>query len=435
MLENNKAVKEFLDSICRHVRAKELHPEIREEISGHIVERAESLQMEGYTEESAIQEAVKQMGSASVIGRSLHQAHRPLLNWRMSIMIVLMSLIGLFGVLNVEYSEPLTYTSGLSIKKAIYIVMGLLVLIGFYFLDYRKIRKYSEVIFSVTLALMAYTLWAGDTLNGAKLYISLGFMYINMMELSVFLLLIALAGLNFSQQDERDGMLDHVYRMLFRGVVPILLFIFGRSMNYGLIYIIGYLVLTWQSTKKMKHMLLFGMPTLAVFTFMMFQMEQVRHRIAAFFNPTSESNFQLIQTMEAIRSAGWTGHGFAATHKTLPYILSDSLFPYLIYCFGWGAAIVIVLLVLLFLIELWRMSTSRHDLYAKRLTLAFMVIFGFFMLWPILMAFGIVPITSVSLPFMAYGGWSQFFYFAAVGMLLSMYRRKNMVPRRNAVVH
>lgn len=425
MVENNKAVKEFLNSICRHVRAKELHPEIREEMSGHIAERAEGLQMEGYTEEAAIQEAVNQMGSPSAIGQSLHQAHRPLPNWRMMVIIALMALIGLFGVLNVEYSDSLPYASGSFIRMVVFTGIGLIAFVVFYFSDYRKIRRYSEAIFFVTLALMIYTLLAGVTVNGAKSFLSLGPFSFNMMEPSVLLLLIALAGL---RSERRHGIVDHFFQMLYRGVMPVLLFTFGDSLTYGLIYLIGYLALTWQSSKNVKHMLFFGLPILTVFSFMITQMEQVRHRIGAFFNPTVDESYQMIQTMAAIRSAGWTGHGFAATQETLPYLLNESLFPYLIYCFGWGAAIVIGLLVLLFLVEIWSMSTSLNDLYAKRVTIAFTAIFGFYMLWPILMAFGIVPIAGIALPFMAYGGWTQIYYFAAIGMLLSMYRRKNMLP-------
>ncbi|WP_208916221.1 FtsW/RodA/SpoVE family cell cycle protein [Paenibacillus uliginis] len=78
------------------------------------------------------------------------------------------------------------------------------------------------------------------------------------------------------------------------------------------------------------------------------------------------------------------------------------------------------------------MTVSLNDPYAKRVTIAFTAIFGFYMLWPILMAFGIVPITGIALPFIAYGGSTQIFYFAAIGMLLSMYRRKNMLPSEGA---
>ena len=61
-VEQYKVVQEFLDRVCKQVRARAMHPEIREELLGHIEERTELLMLEGNAEEPAVQEAVKQMG-------------------------------------------------------------------------------------------------------------------------------------------------------------------------------------------------------------------------------------------------------------------------------------------------------------------------------------------------------------------------------------
>ena len=52
----------FWDHVCKQVRTRQMHPEIREELLGHIEDRAELLMLEGHPEEFAVQEAVKQMG-------------------------------------------------------------------------------------------------------------------------------------------------------------------------------------------------------------------------------------------------------------------------------------------------------------------------------------------------------------------------------------
>ncbi|WP_054954884.1 FtsW/RodA/SpoVE family cell cycle protein [Paenibacillus dakarensis] len=427
MTQQEPNVRQFLDHVCQHVRAKELHPEIREEISGHIEERAESLQLEGYTKETAIKEAVKQMGSSEAIGKSLDHAHRPLPNWRMLAIIALMAVIGILAALNIQISGSMNnHYSNLFESKTMLTGIGLLALVGFYLSDYRKLLKYADAIFLMTLGLMVMTILNSTVVNGSGAYFRIGPLVINTMAPSLLLLLMSLAGM---KSGRHTGWLEFITQFCYRGAVPVWLFSLGGSMPLALIYVIGYLLITWHANKKnMKQWFILGLPIIGVFGFILSRVDQVRYRISAFLNPTQGEDYQLIQTAEAIRSAGWTGHGFAAPNEMLPSLQSESLFPYLIYCFGWGAAIVIGLLVLLFLIEIWRMSTSLHDPAAQRVTIAFTTVLAFHMLWPILMAFGMVPFANIELPFMAYGGSTQILYFAAIGMVLSMYRRKNMLP-------
>ena len=425
-LEDEKTVREFLDRVCRHVRSREIHPDIREEFCGHIADRAASLQLEGYAEDDAITEAVKQMGSPEAIGKSLHQAHKPRLDWKMLVILAFMVMAGLFGMLNVEASESLPVYFTLFTMKAVLTGLGLAALAICYFLDYRKLKKYSRIMFFGVLALMTYTLLAGSQINGRQGYLDLGFIMVNVVDLSLLLLLISLAGL---KQESPYGIIDFVIKTMYRCAVPALLFSLGGSPAQGMMYLTGFLVLTWASSKEKRLFYMISLPiaVLSALSFMLFRGGYILQRLGTFLNPSGPEAYHWNQIEKAISSAGWSGHGFASTIKNLPYLQSESLFPYLIYCFGWGAGILVVLLVLMFLLRIGQMKLSLTDPYAKKVTTSLLVLFGFRLLWPILMAFGFVPIISIELPFIGYGGTLQIFDYAAVGMLMSMYRRKNML--------
>ncbi|MBD7968472.1 hypothetical protein [Paenibacillus gallinarum] len=45
--EENEVVQQFLDQVCRHIKVKKMHPEIREELTSHIEDRIEELQLRG----------------------------------------------------------------------------------------------------------------------------------------------------------------------------------------------------------------------------------------------------------------------------------------------------------------------------------------------------------------------------------------------------
>lgn len=69
-MEGNIVVRQFLDRVCKQVRTRQMHPEIREELLGHIEDRAELLMLEGLPEEIAVQEAVKKWGIRGISAKT-----------------------------------------------------------------------------------------------------------------------------------------------------------------------------------------------------------------------------------------------------------------------------------------------------------------------------------------------------------------------------
>ncbi|MFH0070944.1 FtsW/RodA/SpoVE family cell cycle protein, partial [Peribacillus sp. NPDC056705] len=133
-------------------------------------------------------------------------------------------------------------------------------------------------------------------------------------------------------------------------------------------------------------------------------------------------------TAEAISSAGWFGQGFAAANPGLPYAYSDAIFAYLIYCFGWIFGIVVGMIVLLFLARMWNISLAHKDSYAKNITRGIIVVLGLRLFLPILMTLGWLPSVSLDFPFLSNGGTNNMLDLAMDGLLLSIYRHKNMIP-------
>lgn len=164
--------------------------------SRHIEERAEIFLLEGMPEELAIREAVKQMGAPDDIGLSLHQIHKPKFDWIFAVIVALLTVVGLFGMYTVQNSSS---THKLEImffeNKAIYVGIGLLLLVVCYFLDFRKSKEYSSHIFTAVLFLMLYTQTTGITINGSSQGIAIGPFTINIMVVSLFPLTFALAGM------------------------------------------------------------------------------------------------------------------------------------------------------------------------------------------------------------------------------------------------
>ncbi|PJN51491.1 hypothetical protein PAEVO_45830 [Paenibacillus sp. GM2FR] len=424
-MEENMVVRQFLDRVCKQVRTKQMHLEIREELLGHIEDRVELLMLEGHPEEFAVQEAVKQMGDPGDIGKSLHMAHRPQLDWKLLVMLALFLIIGLVGMVSVYYADE-RYSVSLVERKLFCFGIGVLFLIGFYFLDYRKLKKYSAPVFFLIVILMVISLVYGQLHDRRTDYINIGPIGVNMITFSLIPLLLALAGMKPASQ---WGRWEAVLNILYRGVLPVVLYSISSSIIYTYIYVIGFLILTWRTSKSLKQFaMIAALPLVGVAIFLSTQTDHLLLRWREFMNPSAKEMWYMGNNADAIQAAGWFGQGFGQATPRIPYVLYDNVFPYLIYCFGWLFGIVVGVLILLFLVRLWNISTVHKDPYAKHIAAVLIVVFGFRLLWPLLMGLGILPKVTLEPPFFSYSGMNQILDMAAVGLLLSIYRRKNMVP-------
>ena len=89
-------IKEFLDSVCEQIKYKPIRKNISEELQNHIEESKENYIKEGLEEQVAEEKAIKQMGEAQEIGKKLNKIHRPKLDWKL--LLILMILLCFSGL-------------------------------------------------------------------------------------------------------------------------------------------------------------------------------------------------------------------------------------------------------------------------------------------------------------------------------------------------
>ncbi|PAK52460.1 FtsW/RodA/SpoVE family cell cycle protein [Paenibacillus sp. 7541] len=426
-IEDYAVVRGFLERVCRQVGANSMHDDIREELLGHIEERAEALISAGSTEEEAIGEAVRQMGEPEGIGRHFHAAHRPVTDWKLIILVMLFALLGVFASINASYSEHMY--SGIYAYKAVYLGLGFMVFVMLCFADYQRLRKYSSTLFLVTLSIMAWIgITGGTTVNGSGLYVNFGPVSINYHMVALPVLLIALARMSL---EHNQGIIKSVLHGMYRGALPAVLFCLGGSYAFAVLYVLGFLLLTWIMTRSGRILAIASMPVVAAGAIAFWiNGDYILKRLSGFLYPDSLDGYFTKVSAEAVRTAGWFGHGFAEPNAALPDILNDSAFVYLIYCFGWSFGMMLMMLVGLFLARMWRIAVSLKESYAHHLAAVVIYVLGIRLIWPILMGLGLVPALGLDLPFLSFSGANQVLDLALLGLLVSMYRRKNMLPAR-----
>lgn len=430
-------VRTYLNKICHPIKAKEVHQEVRLEIANHLSEIIEDRIIEGEPKDDAIRYAIAQMGDPEQIGKELHKAHKPVIEWSLIGLISLWIGIGLFAMYAVQFA--IGDQSGMHFfeKKLFFVALGIPTMIMFYFMDYRKIKRYSWLLYSGTIILMLVCQVAGSKINGVNRWIAVGTIGIDIVSLSTYLFLITFAGMLTSRHDG-----DNSYRtkMLHWGKT-ILLYLIVPGLLYGsvpaffdfVIYGIGLSMILIFVTKKFK-IVITVISSMCVFAlillFLNYNHQITLTRLTSFLNPWQDpegSGYTVLRSIESITSAGMWGQGFGVKNTTLPYIYSDFIFPYLIYSFGWVFGAMVVGLTVFMAARAMNISRKLKDPYARALVVGLFSLILIQFVWSVLMSIGLMPITSASMPFVSYSGLHTTIDMAAMGLILGTYRRKNML--------
>ncbi|NEN83799.1 FtsW/RodA/SpoVE family cell cycle protein [Paenibacillus elgii] len=433
MIREHENVRDYLSSVCSQIRARELHKDIRRELESHLEELVLDKEAEGASREEAVAWAIRQMGDPVTVGRELHRIHKPRMHWGLLFGLIVFLGLGVFAMYSIESSYAAMRPNGLggvgfAIFKMFFIALGLPVLLVFYFMDYRKLKAWSLLMYYLAAVGMLYVLLFGHQVNGARSYLSIGRFSIDLTTVTSYLFIAAAAGLLLDWRGQKRNF--WLKSMLAFVLVPVMLYIMVPSLSTILFYLASYGILCGVVTRKWWLALLQtgGILLLLGGAFLIrFYLSQ---RVLAFLNPDrdpSGAGYMYIQMKEALGSAGWWGHGFGAVNPKLPYVHSELIFTYLVYSFGWGVGIAVAVAAVYFVARLLHSMGQVRETYGKMLIVAATSIIGAQFGYCIGMSLGLLPITSVVLPFVSYGGTHTLIEMAVIGLVLGIYRRKDMI--------
>lgn len=441
-LLQNPLVVQFLDSVCHEVKAKEMHADIREELLGHLDDRIKQLvEAEGRSEKDAVAEAIKQMGSPAVIGEGLHAVHRPKTDWGLLLLVGAMVVIAIVSLLTLQRSYVDHPRGDLLFPLATKIisgVVGISAMLVFAFINYRKLIRFSSALYILTIGLMFISLLSGVQIHGSREWIVFGSIGFNVISTAPYFLIIAAAGMIYSQKKFRGDKKPsaEMWVLLKELALFVLLpgFFFSVAPNLGqlLIYALGLAILLVVSG-RLKLLLAMGGSMVVLALLLLWSTSShfmyARARLSSLLSFNSDADILTKQSIDAISSAGMWGKGWGipVTDLSLPYLSSEMLFPYLVQSLGWVFGAAIVAIALLFVARMISLGRLLRDGYAKLLTIGLAGLFGVKFVWNMVMCLGFLPILGFELPLISWSSISLV-EFAAVGLLLSIYRRKDMIP-------
>ncbi|KAB2331385.1 FtsW/RodA/SpoVE family cell cycle protein [Bacillus mesophilum] len=404
--------EEYLSKVISKVKSKEAHSMIKKELSNHMEELSQSFQERGLSINDADKKAMQEMGDPSTVGKNMNHLHKPRMDWLLIVLFVILAGISFLPLIGGLSVPSLSFMK----NQVVWLVLAILALIGFLFFDYRKLKNLWMYFYGGGLILLFTTFLAGIELTGAKRWISFGGITIDGPAISLFLFILALAGI-FSKINEFKGWKKQGM-LLFLIWTPVLLYIMLPHFMFSIIYFFCVLVMHVFSNvhKHFANKVAVGNLLIGIILISTMILN---------FSHSSLSD-TLIPLKDILSEAGWFGKGLYNDLK-LPEAHTDFVFPFLVYSLGWAFGIILCLLLFVFILRISLNAFKTKDLFGRLLAIGGAALFIVPACWNILMGLGIVPIMVVPLPFISYGGSMLLVYSALLGLILNVYRRKDIV--------
>ena len=163
-------------------------------------------------------------------------------------------------------------------------------------------------------------------------------------------------------------------------------------------------------------------------------------RINAWLNPfadTSDTGYQIVQSLYAIGSGGFSGLGLGAGRQKylyLPEEHNDFIFSVVCEELGFiGAALILLLFALLIIRGYW-LALHCRDRYSFLVCGGITSLLALQVILNVAVVTSLVPCTGISLPFFSYGGTALLIQLAEMGIILSISRdipeKKLVRPRK-----
>ncbi len=362
--------------------------------------------------------------------------------------IVLLSGFGLVMAvrLQADLQEIRGFRIAIGERQLAYLVIGLLAMwaVAIFFPDPSFLANWRYTVLFGGILLLIVTAAIGTTVNGARLWITVGGVQIQTAELVKVALVVFLA----AYLSENEQLIGSSWRVGWFDLPPIpylapMVVMWGlclvalvllNDLGTALLFFLLFLILLYVASGRSSYVLLGLLAFIAGALLAYYLFDRVQIRIQNWIDPWQHpygSGYQQIQSDYAISSGGIFGAG---PGKGQPWQIPEVQTDYVVAVIGeeWGLIGIVTLLGLYavmtvrgMLISL-RASTGFLRLLAVGLT-ASLAIQALVILGGV---FRLLPLTGVTTPFVSYGGSSLLVSFGIAGLLL---RISDLSERKLAV--
>lgn len=347
------------------------------------------------------------------------------------LLLIAIGVVAIISATGIAYGSSYTYIK----VQIVAFVLGTIGIVAVLFFDYNTFGELEKVIYIINILLLIIVLLFGKEVKGSKSWLILGPLNFQPSEIVKIGFILTFA----KQLEKKEAILNTVKGLaqLILYIGPILgLILLQPDFGTGLVFVFFTFFMLYAAGLNYKYIFGFvimgivSVPVLWLYYLKPYQ----KHRILVFLNPELDPlgrGYHVIQSKIAVGSGQFLGKGlFKGTQNNLGFIPerhTDFIFSIIGEEFGLIGSIVIVLLFLWLIMRCLYIAKISKDDYGKYITVGVMAMFLFHVLENIGMTIGIMPVTGIPLPFISYGGSSLLTNMIAIGLILNVGMRRQVI--------
>ncbi|HEY1483545.1 MAG TPA: putative lipid II flippase FtsW [Candidatus Acidoferrum sp.] len=351
-----------------------------------------------------------------------------------TLILCLMGAVMIFSASAVTAQQQYGHSYIFVLRQVVWLLAGLCGMFALMKLDYHRLKEPAVVYTSVCLVLvMLVGTFFLDKSHATHRWIKVGPIGIQPSELAKLAVILYLAwfldmrrrsatSMEFNKQDLLHTILPCVAPVLACVALIVAQPDLGTSVDIVLI-MAAILFVAGLSWKWLAVGATAAMPAL----FLLISHVSYRQaRVMAFLNPDSDpkgAGFQLLQSLIAVGSGGFTGVGLMESKQKLFYLPeAHTDFIYAVICeeLGFIGAVVVITLFAVYAWRGLRAAFNAPDGFGRMLALGVTAMVLFQSLINFAVVLGMMPTKGIPLPFVSYGGSSLLVMLLATGVLLNV---------------
>lgn len=453
-------INEFLNSVCEQIKYKPIRNTIAEELKDHIEDKKEELIEMGQNEEETEKNAVEQMGDAEIIGKELNKVHRPRLDWKLLIILVVLLIFGFvisYIITENEHTEMMQYmkegvseyiTTNYMIKYVCFVGLGFAIGVIIYFCDYERIKNKPLILYIIATVAIILAFLFGISVNGIN-FLRIGNYSIMSNTIAIPLYILAFIGFleNINEENKLTKLFKeknikinaNVLKLVVLSLISLLMLSLIPSSSSVIVLAITYLILATkkvvsESENKRKHLLmLWGIPIIVGTVVVLFEVlanPYVLDKFISVYNPEEykeTEGWRALNRKEIIESAQKFGE--AGNMSDAIYLFDEfgnnEIISILAH-FGWIPTVTLIIAVLAFSIKLVINSFKIKEKYGSLIILGIGCMFILQSVFNVLMNFNLLFDASFNLPFVTYGCGELVVNMMCLALIFAVYRKKDV---------
>ena len=335
-------------------------------------------------------------------------------------------------------------SSALAQKQELWLFISLVLVLalGPAFARFRRLAAFKYLWVIGSIALFALLAIFGQEVNGARLWIRIGSVQYEPIELIKLFIVFFLAAYLAETADVIANARPWSIRANLKYLGPLFIgwgasmaiLILQHDLGMAVLLLATFIAVLYVATRRID-LILGSLTTFGIVAvWAAHHFAYVQTRIAVWRDPFGDplgAGFQSSQGYYSLAAGGLIGTGYRLGHPGfIPNVATDYIYAAWSEEFGVIGAIV---LLMLYLAIVWRalsIARSQPDLYTRLLAVGLAATFGFQVIIIVGGVIGLFPLTGITLPFMSYGGSSLVANFILITLVWAISGRS--IPARPA---